>query len=1069
MARRKYRLVKLVGWILVSLISLILLVTLVFYLGRGFFMGKAVSYLNEQQPGEIEMGEMKLIPFLHFPDVSLQLEAVSYYESKDLSDSIDQVPIVSLDRIHVTLDVMELIRGNVLVSEAKLEQGKASLKIYEDSVSNLEYALGIRFGKQSAKDSAEKKPVIVVNLDAIELSDLWLELDNRLRNEQFGLVVNQLESSFSYLPGLIEAKVNLDVDINRIKYLTINEQGDRNVLLDGSVVMNLLEKEVEVKPSRMHVSGLDFETWGQYNYQGVPHVDFSYNATNEGLEVLNFLFRGVLDLDEIEQIGSGTMQLNGDVKGNLGQELPVVRLNGEADNLGFRIRALNKEVTGITFNVFATNGSRLDLSESYMDITGFRARFPEGSLTANTVVKNIKSPELNIEVDGQVNLDGMEKMLKSDFLSDLKGSVHLSGAVSGMVNRKKGEFLHEGSSLRATLAGVGFTMDRDSMTTDSISQLNGEVILSRNRIRADSLNLVYNGNQLEIGAMVENLLLYILDFDKDVTANLSMNSEVLSLPDVIRDTSLAGILGDTLKRLHFKASAMVLKEDLDHFLQSDSIPRIRFSLDSFGIEFPMMADISDLSASVTFGPDTIALHRLRGNIGESAIAFSGRLANYRLLGLKDSTGLLTLDFDLESDRMRAEDILTFKNEFLLPETYSTEYLENFSINGHLDLPSQGLVVDSVPFNFGLDIEHLEWNFRYYPLSFEQFFVRLRKEGDLLTIDDFEGKVGESNLKMTASVNNFTDSLLEHMSGSLELESDLLDFNTLLNYQSPAGIKDSAEIDSVGTRKPPRLDQISYPGFDFRVDIGELRFRDFNIYGMKGQLRSTPEKVFFLDSLHISSAGGGSAEFNGNFNVSDPDMYSIGADLEVKDMDINDIGIPLQVGEETHLLSENFKGVVSASGLAEVFITPDFKVDIPTSTAMFNVSVKDGALINFTPLKAAEKLLDNKNLDNVIFATLSNSFTLFDSKIIIPRMKVESSIGLMLIEGEQGLDKSFLYLLRVSKELAKEAAKSIITAEDGHVESNEIQRMQRGDFVLITVWSNGKESDYKLGDRRDKFR
>ena len=52
------------------------------------------------------------------------------------------------------------------------------------------------------------------------------------------------------------------------------------------------------------------------------------------------------------------------------------------------------------------------------------------------------------------------------------------------------------------------------------------------------------------------------------------------------------------------------------------------------------------------------------------------------------------------------------------------------------------------------------------------------------------------------------------------------------------------------------------------------------------------------------------------------------------------------------LSETFKGVLSAEGLVEVFVSPDFKVDISTTTAMFNVTVNDGELINFTPLQAA---------------------------------------------------------------------------------------------------------------------
>ena len=1057
------------GWILASLVSLVLLVTLVFYLGRNFFMEKAVSYLNDQQPGEVQMGQMNLIPFLHFPDITLQLQSVEYYEQKMHSDTAGTDPIISLDKIHVTLDALDLIRGSVMVSDLKLEEGRIRLEVYEDSITNLEYALGIRFGEKTEKDSTESKSSISVDLDAIDLSGILLELDHRVRGDRFMLRVNQLESSFSYLTDLVEAEVELDIDINQVKYLTINEIGERNVNLEGSILLNSSTKVLEVKPSSLKVSGLDLETWGTYSYANIPSVDFSYQATNEGLEVLNFLFRGVLDLEEIEQIGSGTMQLSGEVKGNLGEELPVFRMNGEAHELGFRIKSLNKDVTGISFNVFATNGGKLDLSESYIDITGFRARFPEGRITANATASNIRSPEVNIEVDGNLNLEGMERMLKTEKLDNLEGSVHLSGGIHGRIDRQNGEFLNDAGTLSAFLENVGFDMQRDSLTSDSIRDLHGRVFLRENTLGAENMALEYNGNQLEVGALTENLLLYLLDFDQDVKARIWVNSEILKLASLISDTAIIKLLGEEMRGLHFGASASISGRELDEFFEADSIPRVELTLDSFGIELPLMADISHLSASLTFGPDTISLHNLEGKLGESDLGFSGQLANYGILLQQDSSGVLSLDFALHSDQLRAEDVFTFRNEFLLPETFFTEFLEDFRIGGRLELPAEGLVLDSVPVDFGLSIDSLDWSFRYYPLSFEQFLIKVRKIGDSLVIDDFEGRVGESNLNMSAHIGNFTDSLLENMHGSLVLESDLLDFNALLNYQLPEELKDSAAIDSAEIREPPRLDEISYPSFDFRVDIGEVRYGGLNIYGMNGGLRSTRDKIFFLDSLNISSEGGGSVAFNGHFNTSNPLMYSIGADLEVKDMDINDIGLQLQTGEETYSLSENFKGVISAEGLAEIYVTPELKVDVSNTTAMFNVTVNDGALINFTPLQAAGKFLDNRNLDLVNFATLSNRFSLMDSRVIIPRMKVESTLGLLLIEGEQGLDGSFLYLLRVPTKLAREAAKSVISAADEKEQSNEIMQMQRGDFMKITVWSNGTESDYKLGDKRDKFR
>ena len=124
----------------------------------------------------------------------------------------------------------------------------------------------------------------------------------------------------------------------------------------------------------------------------------------------------------------------------------------------------------------------------------------------------------------------------------------------------------------------------------------------------------------------------------------------------------------------------------------------------------------------------------------------------------------------------------------------------------------------------------------------------------------------------------------------------------------------------------------------------------------------------------------------------------------------------------------------------------------------------------SPLQAAAKYLDNKDLNNVKFATLQNSYplTLMDSRITVPLMVIESSVGQMLIEGEQGLDKSFLYLVRIPPYLARQAAKSVLSDAKDKGEEDQIQEMKRGNFYSITVWSDGIESDFKLGDRRSKF-
>ncbi len=1071
MSRRKRNLFRLAGRIILGFVALILLISLAFYLGRSWIMGRAVTYLNKQQPGEVQMGRMNLIPFMNFPNVSLQLRNVSYYEKKVYPDSLLQEPILSLREVFVTLDVVDLIKGEFQVSRASMQDGFVRLEVYEDSVTNLEYALGIRFGSGTETDTTNEMTTLSVNLERMNLSNIQVILRDRTKDDDLNLTVNRLESNFSYLSDHMQAGIKLDLDINKLKYLTYKSETKRNIYFESDIIADPLLKKIEVEPSSLKISGLELETWGNYSYSGQPHVDFAFRARNEGLEVLNYLFRGVLDLDEIEQIGSGSITLSGNVSGFLGDQLPVIRLNGTADRIGFRIKSIGKDVTDISFKVYGTNGRKLDYSEGLLLVEGFTATFPEGTLNGSMLVKNMNIPEVKIELSGDVNLAGLERMIKTESFSELEGIMSLEGSLEGVVNRNSGEFLNDAGSVRAELYDVGFVVRRDSGKFDRIRQLNGALFLEGNLVGARNLSFDLNGDRFLMQASTENLLLYLLGYDRDVIGEITMDSELLHPATLLGDTVLASELGNEWKGLHFGAGIMIAARELDAFLEEDSIPRMNFTLDSFGIEMPLYPAVSNLNVSLTLDPDSLMIHYLQGTVGETRVNLAGTVENYAALSRHDSTGMIGASFRISSDSLRAEDLLALNTGIMLPEPYLKEYLKDFHMDGSVELPVAGLMYDTAVLDFGIRIEDLGWSLKYYPFPFKDFRLRASRHGNRLIIDNFQGTVGENNLKMTATLNNFTDSLIGNMSGNMWVASDLIDLNELMNYTLPGTVLDTSGLDSSEVQEPIRLDEIDYPDFELTMDIGELRYEQYKIFGLSGSVRSSTNRILYLDRFGIKTESGGKMEFSGQFNVSNPRYYTFSSEVNLEGVDITDLDFEMQSGDEIYTLKENFRGVISAKGLVEISLKPDLTFDIPASTSVFNVSVANGALINFTPLRAAAKYLDNKDLNHVKFNTLQTpySFTLVDSRIIIPLMNVESSVGQMFIEGEQGLDGSYLYLLRLPTKLVKGAARSVLGNTGQGQEEDQIQEMKSGNFMNLTVWGEGDESEVKIGNRRDKYK
>jgi hypothetical protein len=1071
MARRKRRVLRIIGWIIAGFFSLILLLTLGFYLGRGWIMKRAVEYINDQQPGEVTMGQINLIPLVNFPDITLQLKQVDYYERDLHPDSLYLEPILSLNEILVRLDVVELIRGNVEVSQAKIEKGFIRYIVYSDSVSNFERALGMRFG---AEDTTEETvPLrLRVNLDRLELVDILALMEDHSRDDRFELQINRWENSFSYLPEEIRTRLQLDMDIISFKYLTYSAKNERNILFESEVLVDQVRQKIYIEPSSLKISGLEMETWGNYQYGETPHVDMIFRASNEGLEVLNYIFKGVLDLDEIEQIGSGKIYLSGHVAGDLGNQLPVVRLNGTADRIGFRIKPVRKDVSDITFQFYATNGNKPDMSEALLQVEGFSATFPEGTVRGQFSAVNLVSPRVSGQLRGDLELKGLDQMFQEIPLNGLEGHVTFEGNMEGVVDREREEFLNDSSYLSATLNEVGFLFLRDSLHTDLIKGLRGDILVRQENIDSGEMELEINGNRVRLEAHIAQLLPYLMGFDREIGADLRFSSDRIDPVSLLGDSLPSGIPGDPLEKLRFRVAASIPAVDLRNYLEFDSVPRIRISLDSFGVLFPPMAEIGDLSTTLSIGPDTISVEQLKITIGTSHIDFKGRVTEYGPLMKHDTGEMVHLEYQLLSDTLLLSDLFTFNERFLLPEQFQAETLQNIRLSGDVELPSESLAADSILPDFSLNIADLELRVKSYPFPLERFLAKIRKTGDSVIIDDLQGKIGNSNLRMQAMVGNFTDTVLSHLYGYLNLESELLDLNELTAIPFPGKGTDGTLADTaVEEEGPLLLSQMEYPDFELTMNIGELRYGEYDLVGIGGTLKTSREKVFTFDQLHTAMKEGGSIQFTGQFIVADPDAYLLSSSFDVKDIDLNALNFEMQMDDETYSLKENFRGMVSANGMAEFMLTPDFSVDIPTATAIFNVKVDNGELINFTPLQAAAKYLDNKDLNHVKFATLQNSFplTLVDSKVVIPLTIVESTIGQMLIEGEQGLGSNYLYLLRLPTWLVKGAARSRLSAAGDDQEEDEIQEYRRGKFMNITVWGEGEESEVKAGDRRDKYR
>jgi hypothetical protein len=1060
-----------IKWLLriaAGIIALLALIIILFYLFRGRITDNALDYLNGTQPGEVTVGRLNLRPFMNFPDISLQLTDFQYSTGISGSGPNDTIPVVRMNRVYVSLDAIQLIRGEYNISKVRLSDGVVNYIVESDSVSNLERALGINFSSSEEKDSLQTDSLFLyLDLESLSVRNLEMNYRDIPGKNSASVKVHGIEAGFSYHPERITADLMTHTEISSAQFDEIVLDKPRDFSFSSSLNFDQVEQRLMLEKSTLDMNYAQFSLDGSVDFRK-ERMDMQFSARNSGIELLNFLLTGVLDMNAIEQIGEGQIRIDGSIAGSFADRLPEAEVNFSASNMGFRVHAIQQSITEIGFQGSASTGALKDFSEAEIEINDFHVSFPEGGLDANLVVKNLLAPEVYIQVDGAADLFIIEEIIDNKAVQNMKGRIRFAGDVAGKVDRSSGSFMENTGLLEMNMEDVGF-----SLSDNKVESMNGTLYLEENRFGFRELILSVDSNDLHLEGWIDQLLPYFMGYNGDVNAMLIAGAEEIYPERITGDTLFPEPIRDLAFRMELKTTGSAI----DVAMKEEKVPEAELAIHDLQIRLPGYSTISSVNVNLRLEKEKIYISQLSAIIGESDFSFSGEVENYNAYMENDSSALLRFVFNLGSDKLLAKDLFTFNDQFeILPVAFSEEQITDLLFKGKIEVTVGDLMTDSIIPNFIYVCEELHWDLKNYDQSFRDFEMDIVFRDSLLTVNKLSGLIGESNFKVRASISNLFDTT-GIITGSIDLKSGLLDMDQLMSYallgNSFTHTLESSETDNVN-QPSSGLSGFDFPDLELKLDLAEVRYDGYNLRSVNGKIDLKPYKIVYFEKFGLQSETGGSMVLDGQFNVSDPNQYMLSAKFDVDTVNMSDFNLQFAMGDSIYSLEDNFNGILSTDGIAELFINPDFSIDLDNSTTMFNVILTNGRVKNFAPLHEIGKYTGNKDLDNVKFGELRNgrSFSLVGGVINVPLMSIESTLGLILIEGEQGLGGDFLYLARVPTKLIRGTARNLLSGQQRKDpdEEEEIQQMEAQKFAVLTVFSDGKEEvEVKMGDKRDQYR
>lgn len=1042
---------KILKWtgIVVLLIAILFSVTIVVvYEKQDGVVQELLQKANEDFVGKVDIAGSHISLFENFPYISIDLEKLHILENK--SDTAKT--IIYLNELYIGFDIWTILSGKMEIKKILLKDGRMDIVQYPEGDFNISRAL--EYTKEIEDPSEEfHLDLKTVQLENVNLTKLSEE-NNLLIDVLFSKAKSTLKSSNNHVFVGLDAKFELSLIMEGDTTFIKHKHFEFDTDFDYSSETQLFV----IKPTTAKLEGAIFDASGSIDFKREVFLDLKFSGNKPNFDLFMAMAPEELAPTLRKYDNKGKVFFETTIVGScIHHHSPAIDARFGCENAFFNNTEVNKKLDDLNFSGYFTNGAERNPSTMEFGIKDFSARPEVGTFTGNLVVKNFDSPDIDLQLKSDFELNFLAKFFNLTDLYDLAGKVQLTMNFKDIIDlnnpEKSIEKLNESYFTQLKIENLSFGKESTDLPIKDID-LYAELIGHEAKI--SYCNVEIGNSNISLHGSISDLPAILHHTDIPVTAKLDVSSSFLDLYELTGSDSLTSV-NEQIKNLsmglHFTSSAKAITE-------SPNLPIGEFFVDSLFAQLTHYPHtLHDFHADVYIEKEDFRVIDFKGFIDKSDFHFSGKLKHYDLWFADHAIGDTHIDFSIDSRMLQLHDIFSYKGENYVPEDYRHEEFDNLKIVGSTDLHfNEGMQ------SIDLKFEKFDAKMKVHAMRFENFKGRVHYEKDHLVVEDFSGKLGHSDIHTTLHYYLGDDENQKKRENKFELTSNRLDFDQLFQYHMPIS-SDTAMAGMVYHDEGFNIYELPFTDMTFVVQIGHLNYHKYLIHQIDAELRTTPEHYIYVEKLKLEAADG-SFDIKGHFNGSDPKKIYFSPDMSVKKIDLDKLMLKFDNFGQDHLVSENLHGKLSGRITGNIRMHKDLVPIIDESEIHIDMEVLEGRLENYSMLEAISDYFKDKNLRRVAFDTLANHIDITKGILTVPNMTINSSLGHMQISGTQDMDMNMDYYVRVPWKMVTEAASSrLFGRKPDEIDPEQEDAIQYEDqdrrIRYLNIRITGNTEDYKI--------
>jgi len=1013
----------------------------------------ALLKINEEFIGALTIEDSYISPFANFPYISIDLKNIKFYETK----SMDLKPIYEAEDFYLGFNIWDILNGRYNVKKLKINNGHLDLIQYENGNINLLLAKGL-----SDDEKEEESEEFKFELAGFELNKFDITYSDLAKSRDLVFHIDQLKTALKFS----DDHVFLDVISNMV--FDLDQDGKNTFFADKKVFLDLTldyfesEQILKISPSKVGLEDALLALSGEVDIleEGFD-LDLKFNGEKPDFNI----FAAFLPKEVGETLkrykNEGEIYFIGSIYGLTGDGIsPAISVEFGADNAYFLNTGIQKKVDELRFSGFYTNGSERSLKTSEIQLQRFHAKPEEGIFQGQMTIRNFEDPFIKINLNADLDLEFLGEFFEIEGLRGIQGQVILNMDFDELIDM---------DLTTSSIGGTQSSLQTELFLKDlslkipgyhlPVTKANAYAYMRRGKIVLESLDFRLGGSDFSFSGELNDFPVLLHQNDRPLIAKIKSKSKLLNLTELIQYDSSSFAIDEVVTDFEIKLAFETTGKEIYNF---EYLPKGEFFIEDFYAQFKNYPHrLHDFHADILIEKEHLIVKDFKGEIDESDFLFTGQVDNYRKWFEDVKSGDSSFEFDLVSKNLKLNDLLSYNGVNYLPEDYSKEIVTDLKLHGKVDLHYQK-VFKSADFY----LTELEGKLKVHPLKLEDFNGRVHYENDYLTMDKFSGKLGISdfNIDLGYFLGNI-DSLqgVKPKRNYFNIKSKVLDLDALMGFESIE--VETSHQDSFN------IFQLPFSDMDFKAEIGRMNYHTFWLEDIQGKLRTNINHYLYVDTLGLRAADG-KLGIKGYFNGSNPEEIYFHSEMKADKLDLDKLLFKFENFGQDYMINENLHGKISGTITSKFLVYPDLTPIIEKSEAKMDLTVFQGSLVNFAPFDAMSSYFGDRNLKNVRFDTLSNTFELKGGVLNIPKMNINSSLGFIELSGKQSLDLNMDYFIRVPLAMVTQVGfRSLF----GGKNQNEIDPDQEDAILFrdqdrrtrfVNINMKGTPEDYKISLKRD---